>query len=253
MLQLVGDLVEAVVGPLAGVGGVGRQRQVDDRDVVDAAADDQRLGDSLGQRDDVGADLLVDAQERDVLVGADQEARGDDDLVVLGLRIDVLDAVDALDDVLERPGDEFDRVLGLVAVGVTMMSTIGTLICGSSSRGSETRASAPAASAASSSSGVSGELMNARVSAPERPRFMARPARRRRRGRRESRSPSSRRSPGWTTISAPSASLDVVDAGAAEDEAGGHDDDAPRAGRHTDQRAFADEIVAEPVDLRRRR
>ncbi len=38
-------------------------------------------------------------------------------LVVLGLRIDVLDAVDALDDVFERPGDELDRVLGLVAVG----------------------------------------------------------------------------------------------------------------------------------------
>ena len=46
------------------------------------------------------------------------------------------------------------------------MSTIGTLICGSSSRGSETRAIMPATSAASSRSGVSGELMNVRVSAP---------------------------------------------------------------------------------------
>ena len=33
------------------------------------------------------------------------------------LRIDVLDAVDALDDVFERARDEFDRLVGLVAVG----------------------------------------------------------------------------------------------------------------------------------------
>ena len=39
--------------------------------------------------------------------------------------------------------------------------------------------------------------------------------------------------------------LDVVDAGTAEDEAGGDDDDAPHAGRHPHQRAFADKIVAE--------
>ncbi len=53
------------------------------------------------------------------------------------------------------------------------MSTIGTLICGSSSRGNETRAIAPATSAASSRSGVSGELMKVRVKIPERPSFMA--------------------------------------------------------------------------------
>ena len=117
VLQLFADLVEAVVGPLAGVRGIGRKREVDDRDVVDAAADDHRLRDALGQVDDVGADLLVDAQNRGVLVGADEEARGDEDAVVLGLRVDVLDAVDALDDVFERARDQFDRVVGLVAVG----------------------------------------------------------------------------------------------------------------------------------------
>ena len=53
------------------------------------------------------------------------------------------------------------------------MSTIGTLICGSSSRGSDTRAIAPATSAANSRSGVSGELMKVRVRTPEMPSFMA--------------------------------------------------------------------------------
>ena len=48
-----------------------------------------------------------------------------------------------------------------------MMSTIGTLICGSSSRGSEATAIRPATIAAISSSGVSGELMKARVRAPK--------------------------------------------------------------------------------------
>ena len=71
----------------------------------------------FGKSGDIGADLLVNAQDRGVLIGADEEARGDHDAVVLGLRIDVLDAVDALDDVLERPGDELDRLVGLVAVG----------------------------------------------------------------------------------------------------------------------------------------
>ncbi len=58
----------------------------------------------------IGADLLVDAQDRVVRVGADQEARGHHDAVVLGLAVDVLDAVDALDDGFQRLGDQFDRV-----------------------------------------------------------------------------------------------------------------------------------------------
>ena len=94
-----------------------RQRQHDDGDVVDAAADDQRLGDADRDAVHVGADLFVDAQDRGVGAGADDEARGDHRAVVRGLRIDVLDAVDALDDRLQRLGDELDRVLGLQAVG----------------------------------------------------------------------------------------------------------------------------------------
>ena len=46
---------------------------------------------------------------------------------------------------------------------------MGTLICGSSSRGSATSAISPTTAAASKSSGVSGEPMKVRVRAPERP------------------------------------------------------------------------------------
>jgi hypothetical protein len=46
----------------------------------------------------------------------------------------------------------------------SMMSTIGTDICGSSSRGSVINATSPKAKAASRNSGVRGETMKARVS-----------------------------------------------------------------------------------------
>ena len=94
-----------------------RQRQRDDRHVVDAAADDQRLGDAGGNAVIVGANFLVHAQDRIVRRGADEEARGDEDPVVDRVGVDVLDAVDRLDDGLERLGDELDGVLGLEAVG----------------------------------------------------------------------------------------------------------------------------------------
>ncbi len=57
------------------------------------------------------------------------------------------------------------------------MSTIGTDICGSSSRGSVSSATSPKAKAATRKSGVSGEAMKARVSPPAMPKsvgpFMA--------------------------------------------------------------------------------
>jgi hypothetical protein len=51
----------------------------------------------------------------------------------------------------------------------TEMSTIGTEICGSSSRGKANGATMPSAKAASNMSGVSGERMKARVNRPEMP------------------------------------------------------------------------------------
>ena len=63
--------------------------------------------------------------------------------------VDVLDAVDALDDGLQRLGDQLHGVRRAFRPSArTMMSTIGTLICGSSSRGMVTRASRPTAMAA---------------------------------------------------------------------------------------------------------
>src|SRR5690606_28315628 len=53
-----------------------------------------------------------------IRAGADEEARRHHDRVVVGLRVDVLHAVDAFDDGLERLRDEFDGVLRLEAVGL---------------------------------------------------------------------------------------------------------------------------------------
>ena len=61
---------------------------------------------------------------------------------------------------------------------LTRMSTIGTLICGSSSRGMVVSAIKPTASAASRNSGVSGERMVAWVRRPDSPSFTGAPARR---------------------------------------------------------------------------
>ncbi len=117
VLQFLGDLVEAVVVPARCCRRLRRQSQGQDRHVVDAAADDQRQRDAVRQIGDVVADLLVDPGQRGVLVGADVKPRGRHHRIVLRARIDVLDAVDAFDDVFERLGDQLDRVLRLVAVG----------------------------------------------------------------------------------------------------------------------------------------
>ena len=112
------ELIEVLVGPARRRFRLRRQREHHDGDVVDAAADDQRLGNADRDAVDVGADLLVDAQDGVVGVGADEEARRHHDAIVVRLAVDVLDAVDALDDVLERLGHQFDRVRRLEAVGV---------------------------------------------------------------------------------------------------------------------------------------
>ena len=102
----LGDLVAdfahdagQVVGADMVTGDLGRgEGQRDDRDVVDAPPDDPRFGDADGNTVDIGADLVVDTEHRRVGRGADKEAGGHHDHVVHGLGVDVLDAVDALDD-----------------------------------------------------------------------------------------------------------------------------------------------------------
>ena len=117
MLKLLGDLIESVVAPAPGLAGFGRQSELDDRHVVDAAPDDLRLRNALRQLVDVAADLVVNAQHCEILAGSNQKARRHHHAVVKRLRIDVFDTICALDDVLERPGHEFDGVIRLVAIG----------------------------------------------------------------------------------------------------------------------------------------
>ena len=85
VLQLFRDLPQAVVRPFCGFVGRGRQRQDQNGDVVDAATDDEGIGNALGDVADGGADLLVYPEHRRVLISTDQKARGDDDTIVLGL------------------------------------------------------------------------------------------------------------------------------------------------------------------------
>ena len=115
--QLAGDAGQVVRGDAVGGVGLRREGERQDRHVVDAAADDQRLRHPDRDAVHVGAQLFVHPQDRGVGRGADKEARGHHHLVVLGLRIDVLDPVDAFDDCLERLGDQLDGVLGPQPVG----------------------------------------------------------------------------------------------------------------------------------------
>ena len=116
--QFVGEFVEILVRPAIGGFGLRRKREHGDGDVVDAAPDDQGLGNADRNAVQIGADLLVNAQDRVVGLGADQKARGHHHAVVFGLAVDVLHPVDALDDGLQRLGDEFDRVGPAQSVGV---------------------------------------------------------------------------------------------------------------------------------------
>ena len=99
-----------------------------------------------------------------------------------------------------------------------MMSTIGTLICGSSSRGSETsgerardeRGEQEKRGQRRIDEGAGEETRKAELHGDDQ--LVAVPA-----GRPESRHSTSRAAPSWTTTSAAVGELDVVDAGAAVD------------------------------------
>ena len=113
-------MIERIVRPALGCLGLWRKRQADDGDIVDAAPHDQGLGDANGDAVHVGAHFLMHAQNGFVRFRADEKARGDEHLIVVGLAVDVLDAVDRLDDGFKRLRHEPFRVLRLQAVGANL-------------------------------------------------------------------------------------------------------------------------------------
>ena len=117
-LQFACNLINVLLGPPRRGVGLGRKRQHHHCHVIDAAADDQRLGDADRDAVHIGADFLVDAQDGVIGVGADEEPRRNHHAVVHSLAVDMLDAVDAFDDGFQRLGHQFDGVRGLQAVGV---------------------------------------------------------------------------------------------------------------------------------------
>ena len=118
--QILGEMIERIVGPALGGFRLGRNRQADDGDIVDAAPHDQGLGDANGDAVHVGAHFLMHAQNRFVGFRADEKARGDEHLIVVGLAVDVLDAVDSLHDGFKRLRHEPFRVLRRQAVGANL-------------------------------------------------------------------------------------------------------------------------------------
>jgi len=84
--------------------------QRDNGNIVDAAADNQRLRDAGRDAVVIGADLCLHPQDGIVIGGANKESRRQHDPIILGLAVDMLDAVDALDDRFQWLGQQFDRV-----------------------------------------------------------------------------------------------------------------------------------------------
>ena len=74
-------------------------------------------GTPTGIRSMLARTFVVHAQDGDIRRSSDQKARGHHHSIVPSLGVDVLDAVDALDDGLQRLGDQLYRVLGPQPVG----------------------------------------------------------------------------------------------------------------------------------------
>ena len=106
-------MIKRVVGPAFGGLGLRRERQTDDCDIVNSALDDQGLRNTDGDAVHIGAHFLMHAQNGFVRFRAHEEASCHQHLVVVGLAVDVLDAVDRLHDGFERLRHEPCRVLRL--------------------------------------------------------------------------------------------------------------------------------------------
>ena len=92
-----------------------RQRQRDDRHVVDLDRLDDPAGHAGRHEVHVLVDLLVELDQAPLAVLADVVANGDDRLVLAAHRVDVLDAVDLVEHLLQRRGDQLLDLRGRVA------------------------------------------------------------------------------------------------------------------------------------------
>ena len=108
--QLARQLKQRLIAPLTRRAGLGGQRQHHDRHIGDSVDGHLRRGNPHRNAIGIGLDLFVDPGGRVLRVGADQEPRGDQHPVILGLGIDVLDPVDRLDDGFQWLGDQLDRI-----------------------------------------------------------------------------------------------------------------------------------------------
>jgi hypothetical protein len=137
----------------------------------------------------------------------------------------------------------------------TVISTMGTLICGSSSRGMVRSAIRPTASAASRNNGVNGERMVACVSRPEIPSFTAAQL-----------VPGVQPGKDFDTVwklrarqvaaaldrnidrSGSGAHVDVIDSEPGQQEACRNDEGAALPARYPDPDSLADEIIPQPFN-----
>ncbi len=97
----LGDAVELVGAVLAAV-----ESDVDDGDIVDFDGFDDPAGDAGGGLVDVLEDLVVDLDEAVLAVFADEEAHGDDGQARAGHGVDVFNAVDLVEHLLQAGRDE---------------------------------------------------------------------------------------------------------------------------------------------------
>ena len=116
MLQLVGNLIKPVGRPVFRLFGFGRQRQNNGRHIIDPASDNQRIWNTNGQAYDIGADFFMDPQHRGVLIGANKKARSDNHPIVERVGIDMLDTIDAFDNIFQRTRDQLHRISGFIAI-----------------------------------------------------------------------------------------------------------------------------------------
>ena len=116
-LQLFCDQIERLIVPAVCGCCFRSKRNHDDGNVADAPPNDQWLGNAGGDLVIVGADPLVDAQDGVIAIRSYHETGCDKDAIILCLAIDMLDAVDGLDDGLERLGNQFSGIGRLEAIG----------------------------------------------------------------------------------------------------------------------------------------